>query len=184
VSSRPVSNSRSVPSAGTPSQPSLPAGTVIVYTDGSSFGNPGPSGWAWIVNENCWAAGGLGVSTNQRAELFAVLAALRAVPRDLPILIRTDSKYTLNSCTAWMRQWKARGWRKADGSPVQNLPLMKELDLALRDRQAPIRFEWVRGHSGDRLNEAADARCTAASRSVQRNSPVPSGPGWTGTGNR
>ena len=186
VTSFSLSNSSPVSSAGKPSRVSArqefslpePSERIVAATDGSSMGNPGPSGWAWYVDQQRWAAGGMENSTNQQAELFAVLALLRAVPKDVPLLVRTDSQYTLKSCTEWMRGWKARGWRKADGKPVMNLGLMKELDAALAARTAKTSFEWVRGHRGDFLNEAADSRCTAASRAVRSRKPVDSGPGW------
>ena len=151
---------------------------VIAATDGSCRGNPGPAGWAWAIDREAWASGGLPKATNQVAELFAVLALLRAVPRDLPLFIQTDSEYTLKSITVWMKGWKSRGWRKADGQPVANLSLMKELDLALADRKAPTKFEWVRGHNGHRLNEVADKLCTAASAAVANGTDVRTGPGW------
>jgi ribonuclease HI len=148
-------------------------------TDGSALKNPhGPAGWAWYVSETSWAAGGFAKASNQVAELHAILALLRAVPRDQRLLIRTDSDFAIKTLTSWMAGWKRAGWRKKDGQPPANLALVQELDRALAGR--PVRFEWVRGHSGDRGNEIADRLCTAASAAVRDGRPVATGPGWTG----
>lgn len=152
---------------------------VVAATDGSAINNPhGPAGWAWFVSEDCWAAGGFTKASNQVAELFAVLALLRAVPREHELLVRTDSQFTINVCTKWMGSWKRNGWKKADGQQVANLALVQDLDRALSGRA--IRFEWVRGHSGDSMNEIADRVCGAASKAVQDGREVVRGPGWTG----
>ncbi|CAM3057241.1 ribonuclease H [Actinomyces slackii] len=158
--------------------------TIIAAADGSALGNPGPAGWAWYVNEECWAAGGWQSSTNNRGELTAVLELLRATQAaglaGEELLIQCDSQYVINSLTRWMAGWKRRGWRKADGKPVLNEDLMRELDAALAGR--PVRFEWVRGHVGHPMNEAADTRARAAATAYQRGSRVPSGPGWPAAG--
>lgn len=151
--------------------------TIIAAADGSALGNPGPAGWAWYVDDSCWAAGGWPESTNNRGELTAVLELLRATAHTgQDLLIQADSQYVINSLTKWRHGWKKRGWRKADGKPVLNDDLMKELDQALAGRE--VRFEWVRGHVGHPLNEAADTRARAAATAYQRGTPVPAGPGW------
>lgn len=152
---------------------------MIAATDGSAINNPnGPAGWAWYVSDDCWGSGGFPKASNQVAELFAVLAVVRAVPRDLPLLIRTDSQFAINVLTKWMAGWQRKNWTKADGKPVANLSLVKELFTAFQGRD--IRMEWVRGHNGDRMNEIADRLCGAASKAVSRGEPVAPGPGWTG----
>ena len=157
--------------------------TIIAAADGSALGNPGPAGWAWYVDEGCWAAGGWPESTNNRGELTAVLELLRATAgAGEDLLVQADSQYVINSLTRWMKGWKRRGWRKADGRPVLNDDLMRRLDEALRGRK--VRFEWVRGHVGHPLNEAADARARAAATAHQRGTEVPAGPGWTRAGAR
>ena len=128
--------------------------TIIAAADGSALGNPGPAGWAWYVDDECWAAGGWVESTNNRGELTAVLELLRATARTgEDLLVQADSQYVINSVTKWMKGWKRRGWRKADGRPVLNDDLMKEIDRELAGRD--VRFEWVRGHIGHPMNEAA-----------------------------
>ncbi|WP_315503958.1 RNase H family protein, partial [Actinomyces radicidentis] len=100
--------------------------TIIAAADGSALGNPGPAGWAWYVDESCWAAGGWPESTNNRGELTALLELLRATAHTgEDLLVQADSQYVINSVTKWMKGWKRRGWRKADGKPVLNDDLMK-----------------------------------------------------------
>lgn len=152
--------------------------TTVVAVDGSALGNPGPAGWAWYVDENCWAAGGWPNSSNNRGELTALLELLKATAstnEELHVL--ADSQYVINSVTKWMSGWKKRGWRKSDKSPVLNADLMQAIDKAITGRK--VSFEWVRGHSGHPLNEAADDKARAAATAYQRHRSVERGPGWT-----
>lgn len=156
--------------------------TIIAAADGSALGNPGPAGWAWYVDESCWAAGGWPESTNNRGELTAVLELLRVTAAaglaGEELLIQADSQYVINSLTKWRHGWKKRGWRKADGKPVLNEDLMKALDAELAGRQ--VRFEWVKGHAGHPANERADDLARGAATAYQQGGSVPSGPGWPG----
>lgn len=152
--------------------------TTVVAIDGSALGNPGPAGWAWYVDENCWAAGGWPSSSNNRGELTALLELLKATaPTNEELHVLADSQYVINSVTKWMSGWKKRGWRKSDKSPVLNADLMQAIDKAITGRK--VSFEWVRGHSGHPLNEAADDKARAAATAYQRHVSVESGPGWT-----
>lgn len=152
--------------------------TTVVAIDGSALGNPGPAGWAWYVDENCWAAGGWPSSSNNRGELTALLELLKATaPTNEELHVLADSQYVINSVTKWMSGWKKRGWRKSDKSPVLNADLMQAIDKAITGRK--VSFEWVRGHSGHPLNEAADDKARAAATAYQRHGSVESGPGWT-----
>ena len=154
--------------------------TITAAADGSALGNPGPAGWAWYVDDDCWRAGGWPHGTNNQGELMAVLDLLRATAHlpgeDLHILC--DSQYVINSITKWMPGWKRKGWRKADGKPVLNVDLLKELDRELAGRK--YRFEWVKGHAGHHLNEAADERARAAATAYQQGVAARSGPGFPG----
>lgn len=151
---------------------------TVVAIDGSALGNPGPAGWAWYVDENCWAAGGWPNSSNNRGELTALLELLKATaPTNEELHVLADSQYVINSVTKWMSGWKKRGWRKSDKSPVLNADLMQAIDEAISGRK--VSFEWVRGHSGHPLNEAADDKARAAATAYQRHGSVESGPGWT-----
>ena len=152
--------------------------TITAAADGSALGNPGPAGWAWYVNDDCWRAGGWPHGTNNQGELMAVLDLFRAtahVPGE-DLLILCDSQYVINAVTKWMPGWKRKGWRKADGKPVLNVDLLKEIDQALVGRK--YTFEWVRGHAGHELNEAADVRARAAATAYQQGVAVRQGPGF------
>ena len=152
--------------------------TTVVAVDGSALGNPGPAGWAWYVDENCWAAGGWPSSSNNRGELTALLELLKATaPTNEELHVLADSQYVINSVTKWIAGWKANGWRKADKKPVVNVDLMQAIDKAITGRK--VSFEWVRGHSGHPLNEAADDKARAAATAYQRHGSVERGPGWT-----
>lgn len=151
---------------------------IIAAADGSALGNPGPAGWAWYVDEHCWAAGGWPHATNNQGELMAVLELFRATAHlDDELLVQCDSQYVINAVTKWMAGWKRKGWRKADGQPVMNRELLEQLDEAIQGRR--YRFEWVRGHVGHELNEAADLRARAVATAYQRKAEIPGGPGWT-----
>ncbi|HEX9226307.1 MAG TPA: ribonuclease HI family protein [Arthrobacter sp.] len=152
--------------------------TITAAADGSALGNPGPAGWAWYVDDGCWRAGGWPHGTNNMGELMAVLDLFRSTAHlpgeDLHILC--DSQYVINSVTKWMPGWKRKGWRKSDGKPVMNVELLKEIDQALVGRK--YTFEWVRGHAGHDLNEAADDRARAAATAFQQGVAVRQGPGF------
>jgi len=154
--------------------------TITASADGSALGNPGPAGWAWYVDEDNWAAGGWPRATNNQGELTAVLELFRATENSgEDLLVLCDSQYVINSVTKWMPGWKKKGWRKGDGKPVMNVELLQQIDEAITGRR--YRFEWVRGHVGHVLNEAADARARAAAEAYQRGTTVSTGPGWRGS---
>ncbi|MFB2556851.1 ribonuclease H family protein [Herbiconiux liangxiaofengii] len=153
--------------------------TITASADGSALGNPGPAGWAWYIDDDTWAAGGWPHGTNNMGELKAVLELFKAtahVDDDLHILC--DSQYVINTITKWMPGWKRKGWRKGDGKPVMNLDLIKEIDDAIRGRR--YRFEWVKGHVGHVMNEAADARARGAAEAYQKGREPDRGPGFPG----
>ncbi len=150
---------------------------IIAAADGSSLGNPGPAGWCWYIDDDRWAAGGWARGTNNMGELMSVLDLLEQTaddPQSLTVLC--DSQYVINALTKWMPGWKKKGWRKADGQPVLNVDLLKDLDRALHGRK--VAFEWVKGHAGHPLNEAADARARAAATAYRDGTPVDRGPGY------
>jgi ribonuclease HI len=150
---------------------------ITAAADGSALGNPGPAGWAWYVDDSCWAAGGWKHATNNQGELKAVLELFRATAHlDDELLVQCDSQYVINSVTKWMPGWKRKGWRKADGMAVMNVELLQEIDEAIAGRR--YRFEWVKGHIGHELNEAADIRARAVAEAYQRGREIPTGPGW------
>lgn len=152
--------------------------TITAAADGSALGNPGPAGWAWYVNDDCWRAGGWPHGTNNQGELMAVLDLFRSTAHlpDEDLHILCDSQYVINSVTKWMPGWKRKGWRKADGKPVLNVDILKDIDRELAGRK--YRFEWVKGHAGHELNEAADERARAVATAYQQGVAARSGPGF------
>ncbi|WP_102193820.1 ribonuclease H family protein [Microbacterium aurantiacum] len=151
--------------------------TITAAADGSALGNPGPNGWAWYIDDENWAAGGSPHGTNNQGELQAVLELLRATAgSDEKLVIECDSKYVIDSITKWMPGWKRKGWRKSDGGPVLNRELMEALDVEIRGRD--IEFQWVKGHAGHPLNEAADERANAAAKAYQQKIEPRRGPGF------
>ncbi len=153
---------------------------IIAAADGSSLSNPGPAGWAWFIDGDRWAAGGWKHGTNNMGELMAVLDLLRQTrDADDDLLVMCDSQYVINALTKWLPGWKRKGWRKADGKPVLNVELLQDLDRELQGRR--VTFEWVKGHAGHDLNEAADARARAAATAFQKGLPVDEGPGFSAT---
>jgi ribonuclease HI len=112
-------------------------------------------------------------------ELMAVLDLLNSTEsvREQPLQVLCDSQYVINCLTKWMKGWKKKGWKKADGKPVLNQDLLKELDTALAGRD--VAFEWVKGHAGHPLNEAADARANGAAKAYQAGRAPEAGPGFT-----
>jgi ribonuclease HI len=136
--------------------------TTTVYPDGACAGNPGPGGWAWAVaplGEPC-GFGGAPRTTNQRMELQAVLEALRAL--DGPLTIVSDSTYVVHCFRdRWWVKWKANGWKNSKKEPVANTDIWMPLVELVQQRQ-PV-FRWVKGHSGDRMNDLVDRLAVAAS---------------------
>jgi ribonuclease HI len=134
---------------------------TIVYTDGACSGNPGPGGWAWAVPGERWASGADAATTNQRMELTAALEALRELGGPLDIV--TDSTYVANCFRdKWYAGWRRRGWRNSQGKPVANRDLWEPLiELALDTGST---FRWVKGHSGDVLNDFVDKLAVDAAR--------------------
>lgn len=154
--------------------------TITAAVDGSSLGNPGPAGWAWVVDGNTWACGGWSSGTNNIGELTALLRLLEdtavAGLADEELLVLADSQYVINSVTRWMPNWKRKGWKKADGKPVKNLELIQQLDRAMQGRK--VNFQWVKGHAGHDLNEMADDKARSAAEAYQRSRSFDEGPGF------
>ena len=137
--------------------------TVEIYTDGACRGNPGPGGWGATLEMGAHfreLSGAEAMTTNNRMELTAVIAALEALKRPVPIKLYTDSEYVRRGITEWLINWKARGWKTADKKPVKNQDLWERLD-AVATRHS-IEWHWVKGHSGVPGNERVDRLANAA----------------------
>ena len=139
---------------------------IEIYTDGACRGNPGPGGWAALLQKGeheKQISGAEALTTNNRMELTAVIRALETLKQPVAARLHTDSQYVRRGITEWLVAWKARGWRTADRKPVKNQDLWEQLEaVSARHR---IEWRWVPGHAGvpgnervDRLaNEAIDA---------------------------
>ncbi len=139
-----------------------PAARVVIYTDGSCKGNPGPGGWgAWLRSgtHERDLFGGEALTTNNRMELTAVIEALTALKQPCQVDLFTDSTYVRQGITQWIHNWKKRGWQTSDRKPVKNDDLWRRLDEATQRHQ--VEWHWVRGHAGDPGNERADALANA-----------------------
>ena len=157
--------------------------TITAAVDGSSLGNPGPAGWAWVISEDCWDAGGWPSGTNNLGELNAVLELLKATAQaglaDEDLHILADSQYAINVISKWSPGWKKRGWVKADKKPIKNLELIQEIDRAMQGRT--VTFEWVKGHAGHPLNERADDAARSCAEAYRDGRDIPRGPGFVTT---
>lgn len=149
-----------------------------MYTDGSCIGNPGPGGWAWAIPGGAFASGAEAESTNQRMEVRAAFEAVRSI--DGPLRIVSDSKYVVDCFDRkWWAGWEQKGWRSASRKPVANQDLWRPLIETYRVRQDEITFEWVKGHSGDAMNDVVDRLATeAAATQMGRSGDEP--PEWSG----
>ncbi|AZI58986.1 ribonuclease HI [Nakamurella antarctica] len=148
---------------------------LTVATDGSCLSNPGGAGgWAWVVSEECWGAGGSASTTNQRMELQAIGQVARAFPSDVPLLIQSDSQYSIKCLTEWLPNWLKNNWVNSAKKPVANRDLIEYIAFLLKDRD--VTFEHVRGHRGHVLNEIADMKCGAAAEATRDGLPVNEGP--------
>lgn len=131
---------------------------IEIFTDGACRGNPGPGGWGAILRYNGREKelfGGETETTNNRMELTAAIEALRALKEPCEVILTTDSQYVRKGISEWLAQWKQRGWRTAAKQPVKNADLWRALDEQA-DRHR-VSWHWVKGHSGHRENEMADA---------------------------
>ena len=132
--------------------------TVSIYTDGACSGNPGPGGWAAILEYGGvekMISGGEEVTTNNRMELTAVIQALLALKEPCVVELYSDSKYVIDALEkGWAWGWRRRGWVKADKKPALN-PDLWELLLGLVS-QHEMHYHWVKGHAENEKNNRCD----------------------------
>jgi len=136
---------------------------LIIHTDGACRGNPGPGGWGVLLDWNGTVkelCGAEPQTTNNRMELLAAIMGLSALKRPAVATLQTDSQYVIKGVTEWLPAWKARGWRTADRKPVKNQDLWEKLDRLAG--QHTLKWQWVKGHSGDPGNERVDALANLA----------------------
>jgi ribonuclease HI len=129
---------------------------VIIYTDGACDPNPGPGGWAAILQygrKEKVLTGYEPDTTNNRMELTAAIQALRALNKPCRVDFYTDSEYLKRGITEWLPNWRKRNWKRKAGT-LANLDLWQELDTVVQLHS--VNWNWVRGHTGHHENERAD----------------------------
>jgi ribonuclease HI len=139
---------------------------VVIFTDGSCRGNPGPGGWAAILTfagREREISGGEPATTNNRMELTAAIEALSTLTRPCVVELHTDSQYVRTGITQWLALWKARGWRTMSKGAVKNEDLWRRLDDARQRHQ--VDWRWVKAHAGHEMNERVD---TLARRAMEK----------------
>jgi len=139
------------------------AEAVEIWTDGGCKPNPGPGGWAAVMRfkkVERELSGADPKTTNNRMELTAATMALEALKRPCRVVLHTDSEYLKNGVTRWHEGWVRRNWRNSTGDPVANIDLWQRLLAAAKPHE--IEWRWVRGHSGNAMNERVDRLATEA----------------------
>ena len=139
---------------------------VILYTDGACRGNPGPGGWAAILEYNGVErelSGGEPHTTNNRMELTAVIEALRALKESCEVDLYSDSKYVIDALEkGWVYGWRKRNWIKSDKKPALNPDLWETLLGEMARHQ--VKLHWVKGHASNPKNNRCDELAVAESR--------------------
>ena len=141
---------------------------VIIHTDGACSGNPGPGGWGAILESGPHRkelSGGEPVSTNNRMELMAAIAALEALKAPSRVDLWTDSNYLRDGIMKWIHGWRRNGWKTADKKPVKNVELWQRLDEAVK--RHTIEWHWLKGHAGHVENERADELARMAIKAIR-----------------
>lgn len=142
---------------------------VTIYTDGACSGNPGPGGWGAILQYRAQRRELSGYSpetTNNRMELFAVIAALQALKEPCAVDVYTDSAYVCNAFRHhWIDNWQRNGWRTAAKKPVENQELWISLLTAMQPHR--VTFHKVKGHADNALNNRCDELARAAIQAGQ-----------------
>jgi ribonuclease HI len=142
---------------------------VVIHTDGGCQGNPGPGGWAAVLQYGAQSkeiSGGEPATTNNRMELLAAIRALEALNAPCEVEFFTDSVYVRDGITKWLKAWKARGWMTVQKKPVKNEDLWRALDTAANRHR--VQWKWLKGHAGHAGNERCDELATAAIAQVRR----------------
>jgi ribonuclease HI len=136
---------------------------IIIFTDGSSRGNPGPGGWGAIINEDdkvVELGGGEKLTTNNRMELLGAINALKTLQKiKKEIILNTDSSYLINGITKWVYIWQKKNWKNSFKEDVANKDLWEKLIAVSKNKK--IKWNHVSGHSGVLGNERCDEIATA-----------------------
>ena len=141
---------------------------VTIYSDGACLGNPGPGGYGTVMifgEHRKELAQGYRRTTNNRMELLGAIVGLEALSRPCTVDLWSDSTYVVHAMSkGWLQGWQKRGWKTSAKQPVKNKDLWLRLIAATSGHE--IRWHWVRGHSGDPMNEHCDELAVAAANAV------------------
>ncbi|MCG8470906.1 MAG: ribonuclease H family protein [Desulfobacterales bacterium] len=163
----------------------LPEGCLGIFSDGGALGNPGVGAYGVVIT-GCAGRkefkGGFARTTNNRMELMGALVGLKEAKKNLgnstSVRVTTDSSYVVQGVEkGWARNWRRRGWLKADGNPALNRDLWEQLLDLLDGFSIPVRFQWVKGHAGHPENERCDALVNEVTR---KGDPLPEDRGFPG----
>lgn len=131
---------------------------VIIHTDGACKGNPGPGAYAAVLvcgRHRKEISAGFRLTTNNRMELRAAIAALELLSEPCEVELHSDSKYLVQAITEkWIDGWQRRGWITSDRKPVKNRDLWQQLLATMSSHK--IHWRWVKGHAGHTENERCD----------------------------
>jgi ribonuclease HI len=131
---------------------------VIIHTDGACKGNPGPGAYGAVLvcgKHRKEVSAGYRLTTNNRMELRAAIAALELLSEPCQVELHSDSKYLIQAINErWLEGWKRRNWIKSDKQPVKNKDLWQLLIVAIASHK--IDWRWVKGHAGHAENERCD----------------------------
>ena len=130
---------------------------IKIYTDGSCLENPGNGGWAAIINDKgniIKVTGSEKNTTNNRMELMAPIKALKNINSNDEINIYTDSQYVKLGITEWINTWIRNNWQTTKKEDVKNKDLW--IELYKLNNSLNVKWNWVKAHAGDPLNEEVD----------------------------
>ena len=152
---------------------------ITIYTDGACTGNPGAGGYGAVIidgQQRKEISGGFRLTTNNRMEMMAAIAALQALETKSRVTLHSDSKYIVDAVTkGWAKKWQANNWKRNSKEKAKNPDLwQKLLDLCLTHQ---VDFVWVKGHAGIPENERCDRLAVAAAQK----SGLPNDFGYTKT---
>lgn len=142
---------------------------VLIHCNGSCSGDPGPGGWAAILNYRGHEReldGSAPNTTNNRMGLTAAIQGLRALKEPCAVTVRTGSRYLVNAFTeGWLDDWQNREWKNAKGEPVPNRDLWEAISAEAAHHD--VTWEWVEGDAGDPFNERCHAMAVSACEAAQ-----------------
>lgn len=142
---------------------------VVIHSDGACHGNPGPGGWAAVLEygqHKRELSGGVPATTNNRMELQGAIEALNALKEPCEVEFFTDSEYVKNGVSEWLSKWKRNGWIAKSRKPVKNEDLWRTLDAHASRHQ--VNWQWLKGHAGHIGNERCDQLANAEIAKIKK----------------